>query len=469
MRRRVKVARPAQSGCSDYALRNSGRIVGAGAVLAIFNGVAIFLAAQRNGAFVAAPRAASASAAAAAATPAKAASKPCAQYATTIDADYAGNDLRTVEGVTSMAACCGACTEEASCNAFTYAAAGSACFLKSSGVTTHRVVGYVAATRTRGSSSVGSASPAAAAGAASAVARPMLAKRVAFGAPVSTARNAAEAAAMAALEKPPPPPASATAVELSPEADEHAHGAAFPTGYIRKPRLRLGVPTDARLGSDDGKLHVVFSSGCNYFQHWQAEMVLASAFNVGQRGRITRIVSGCHDVSAEGVAHRHQTFPSGLNDHLVPLALLNRSVNPYFGLYITPTFDGARDFPWINKPSGIHHFLKHAAPEMARLGETVIAILDPDFIFLKPLTQSGDTLSDIIYSQGDRKKWRGMDQVKKGRPVAQRYGIGGGWVHRFPVKAIVGEGPSRSILLFAPILLVAHYSFVCSSEKGRTP
>jgi hypothetical protein len=77
---------------------------------------------------------------------------------------------------------------------------------------------------------------------------------------------------------------------------------------------------------------------------------------------------------------------------------------------------------------------------LKRFGESVIAILDPDFIFLKPLTQSGEALEDIIYSQGNRKKWAGMDLVKKGRPVAQRYGIGGGWVRRFPVKDIAGAG-----------------------------
>ena len=147
---------------------------------------------------------------------------------------------------------------------------------------------------------------------------------------------------------------------------------------------------------DNGKLHVIFSSGCNYFQHWQSELLLASAQWVGQQGRITRIVSGCHDKSAEKVAHRHQTFPQGKNDLLVSLPELNRSVNENFGLYVTPSFPGAKDFPWINKPSSIQYFLEHAAPELERAGESVIAILDPDFIFMKKLTQ--DDLGPMISS-----------------------------------------------------------------------
>ena len=257
------------------------------------------------------------------------------------------------------------------------------------------------------------------------------------------------AARIAAIENPPPPPAAAVPLELE-KSVLGEHGASFPTGYVRKPQLRMGDPSNPRLKGDDGKLHIIFSSGCNYFQHWQAEMVLATAFKVGQRGRITRIVSGCHDVSAENVDHHHQTFPSGLNDRLVPLAMLNRSVNPYFGLYVTPSFDGAKDFPWINKPSGIHHFLKHAAPEMARLGETVVAILDPDFIFLKPLTQTGEALADIIYDgpASDEKgalPRLGMDIVRPGRPVAQRYGLGGQWVHKFDVAGITGDPKSHAL------------------------
>lgn len=94
----------------------------------------------------------------------------------------------------------------------------------------------------------------------------------------------------------------------------------YPVGWARIPRLAPG----ADPSGDDRRLHVVFSSACNNFQHWQSELVLASAKLVGQRGRITRIVSGCHDKDAESVRHRHQTFPAGKNDLLVPMAKLNR-------------------------------------------------------------------------------------------------------------------------------------------------
>jgi len=210
-------------------------------------------------------------------------------------------------------------------------------------------------------------------------------------------------------------------------------------GYARIPK----IPDGAKTG-DDGKLHIIFSSGCNYFQHWQSELLLASAAFVGQRGRITRIVSGCYDKKAEQARHEHQTFPSGKNDLLVPIAELNRSVNENFGLYITPAFDGAIDFPWINKPSSIDYFIKHARPELDRLGETVVAILDPDFLFLKPFTQVGEAREDLIFSRGvenDPGNSPIPDVAVKGRPVAQRYGLEGGWVDpkKYPLEEMLDE------------------------------
>lgn len=211
-----------------------------------------------------------------------------------------------------------------------------------------------------------------------------------------------------------------------------------PIGYVRVPKIPEGRRTD-----DDKKLHIIFSSGCNWFQHWQSELVLATANFVKQRGRITRIVSGCHDRSAEKISHRHQTFPSGLNDLLVPFERLNRSTNENFGLFITPSFPGAKDFPWINKPSSIRYFVEKARPELDRMGESIIVILDPDFVFLKPLTMSPLPRSDILFSGSPSPVVADIEDanvVIKGRPVAQHYGLEGGWVTRFPVAKITGEG-----------------------------
>lgn len=206
-------------------------------------------------------------------------------------------------------------------------------------------------------------------------------------------------------------------------------------GYVRVPKLAPGQDD-----GNDKKLHIIFSSGCNWFQHWQSELLLATAFHAGQRGRVTRIVSGCHDKSAENVKHASQTFPEGVNDLLVPLEHLNRSVNENFGLYITPSFEGARDFPWLNKASSIEYFNIHARPELDRLGETVVAVLDPDFVFLKKLSVIQLDPDWILNTIG---QFGGSSVVEVGRPLAQQYGLGGQWRHKFPVATIAGaESPA---------------------------
>ena len=175
-------------------------------------------------------------------------------------------------------------------------------------------------------------------------------------------------------------------------------------------------------------IHIVFSTGCNYFQHWQAEVLLHSHMKVGQKGKITRVVSGC---DTEHIKRKHAmylTHPEGLGDLPVPLEELKMSSNPNFELYVTPSFDDAREFPWINKPLGLAHWLEHAKPK-----ESIIVIVDPDMMFLAPITQDGSrTIGNggALCSTGcvnvpHFQDPNLSDKVLKGRPVSQQYGLGG--------------------------------------------
>jgi hypothetical protein len=111
-----------------------------------------------------------------------------------------------------------------------------------------------------------------------------------------------------------------------------------------------------------------------------------SHLRVGQRGKITRVVSGC---DTENVKRKHAKFlthPEGLADETVPLEELQKSSHPRMHLHVTPSFEGAREFPWINKPMGLHHWLEHADPPVR---ESVIVIIDPDMFFMDTITQDG--------------------------------------------------------------------------------
>jgi hypothetical protein len=49
----------------------------------------------------------------------------------------------------------------------------------------------------------------------------------------------------------------------------------------------------SQCSPEESDFHLVFSTGCSAYQHWQAEVLLNSAYHVGQCGKVTRIVAGC--------------------------------------------------------------------------------------------------------------------------------------------------------------------------------
>jgi hypothetical protein len=53
-----------------------------------------------------------------------------------------------------------------------------------------------------------------------------------------------------------------------------------------------GLPAVPR---NDDDIHIVFSTDCSGYQHWQSMLTSYSAARVGQKGRVTRIASGCTD------------------------------------------------------------------------------------------------------------------------------------------------------------------------------
>ena len=92
--------------------------------------------------------------------------------------------------------------------------------------------------------------------------------------------------------------------------------------------------------------------------------------------------------------------------------------------------------------------MKHAKHELDKLGESIIVILDPDFVFLRPLSQSGAAKpSEILQSQPSAAPmWNGqgpaIDVARPGRPVAQTYGLGGSWVRDFDISKITKDSNS---------------------------
>lgn len=192
-----------------------------------------------------------------------------------------------------------------------------------------------------------------------------------------------------------------------------------------------GAPEET--GDPDDDIHIIFSTGCNAYQQWQAELLLFSHFLSGQKGKITRIVSGCED-NGELKHHKFVTHPGGGLDKIVGASFLEKSVHPDFRLHTTPAFEGSKEFPWFNKPFSIEHWTKKGEHHPSK---GAVVIIDPDEVFLEPLTQHPLPPEDLIFSGIPAEP--GLNVVVPKKPVGQMYGLGDGWVHKFDRESICGK------------------------------
>lgn len=106
---------------------------------------------------------------------------------------------------------------------------------------------------------------------------------------------------------------------------------------------------------------------------------------------------------------------------------------PNFRIHFTPDYStdpksGIR-YPYYNKPHGLLHWLRHGDVK-----EPVVALVDPDMIFLRPIT---GTFENYLTAPD----WNGehWERVQKGRPAGQQYGLGDHWM-TFNREYICGSG-----------------------------
>ena len=164
--------------------------------------------------------------------------------------------------------------------------------------------------------------------------------------------------------------------------------------------------------TDEPEVHVVFSTDCNPFQDWQTLLVFHSGQAVGQKGHMTRIASGCPEKKKK------------------ELVALYKALYPNYYVHFTPDYKKDaktnKKYEFYNKPYGVQHWLEHAEPKVG--SGVIVAVIDPDFVFLRPLTAKVKGNNNNIVS-GPVKESDIFDYVSKGHPVAQQYGLGAPWVY----------------------------------------
>lgn len=159
---------------------------------------------------------------------------------------------------------------------------------------------------------------------------------------------------------------------------------------------------------ENSDMHIIFSTDCKPFMDYQTLVLFYSAVAVGQPGSVTRIVSGCTKEKEK------------------QLTELYKKLFPNYHVHFTPDFSydpvKKTHYVYFNKPYGLKHWLEHADPPVGP--EAIVALLDPDMIFLRPITSQIRGLEGLIRKIPENELF---DHIIRGRPAAAIYGLGAPW------------------------------------------
>lgn len=172
--------------------------------------------------------------------------------------------------------------------------------------------------------------------------------------------------------------------------------------------------------SDNTRYHIIFSTDCSPFQHWQSYLVFFTAMSVRQPGHVTRIASGCE---GDDIKLMQDWF----HDHI-------QGMSSRFHLHLTPRFSGVKneqgdivgDYKFFNKPFGLQHWMEHAEHMSLQQSDDIVILIDPDMLLLRPLTGDFSQDRDTVFSPRRRNRVLGR-KVEHGLPFAQTYAFGAQW------------------------------------------
>lgn len=202
---------------------------------------------------------------------------------------------------------------------------------------------------------------------------------------------------------------------------------------------------DESLVGDDGRMyHLIYSTDCSEFQHWQSYLMFHSALKVKQPGTVTRIASGCSDEESIIAKKWHK-------EHITDV------MGKQFLLHLTPHFSGVKDkdgktvgdYKFFNKPFGLKYWLEHGIGfedeknTLLTREDDVVILIDPDMVLLRPIT--GDFSNDRDVVIGKRHERNRKYKVEHGSPFAQTYGLGAQW-RTFNLHEIAGaDSPAKKV------------------------
>ena len=179
------------------------------------------------------------------------------------------------------------------------------------------------------------------------------------------------------------------------------------------------------LSTSSNNVHIVFSTDCTGYQHYQSIVSYYSIRRSGHLGPTTRIVSGCTPSQQHAITQEF-TKIDPTKQHL--------------RLHFTPSFSlNGKHYKYSNKPGGVLHWITN---NNTTINEDVIALIDPDMVLLRPITP---ILKQDLTEVARKKMLEYKDKdgrihilrqnklpplplrVTKGIAAGQHFGLGGYW------------------------------------------
>ena len=176
--------------------------------------------------------------------------------------------------------------------------------------------------------------------------------------------------------------------------------------------------------------HIVFSTDCSGYQHYQSILSYYCIQRSGHLGPVTRIVSGCN--SKQQIA---------IEREFANMTISGKTKQQQLRLHFTPSFSlKGKHYKYSNKPGGLYHWLNHTD-----IDESIIALIDPDMCLVRPITGNlGNGLYESKSRRGSNlleyKDGSGRIQllrqsnlpplpssISNGIGAGQHFGIGGLW------------------------------------------
>ena len=203
---------------------------------------------------------------------------------------------------------------------------------------------------------------------------------------------------------------------------------------------------DKALAKDtDGQVyHVIFSTDCGTYQHWQSYMTFYRAMKVKQPGHVTRIASGCTE-------EEKVVIEEWFSKHI-------QHMSQRFHLLLTPKFSEVKDkdgkvigdYPFFNKPHGSKLMDYNGMGGFPETQDDIIILIDPDMSILRPITKDFTSDEDVIIAKSRKDHIIGRT-VEHGKPFAQTYGFASQFLNMDLEKI---DGPD------SPLMTTTH-------EEGR--